>query len=160
MDQEAAYLKALESVASFELHGDRLTLRTASGAVAVEFSLSDSPDLSGTTWQLSLYYVGGDAVTSPLAGTTITANFTEDGKLTGSAGCNSYFAEYQVDGDSLSVGPVGSTKKLCMEPSGVMEQEAAFLVILETASGYQINGDTLILLDANGAPLAEFSTTS
>jgi heat shock protein HslJ len=35
MEQEAAFLKALETVASYELEGQRLTLRTADGAMAV-----------------------------------------------------------------------------------------------------------------------------
>jgi heat shock protein HslJ len=157
MEQEAAYLKALESVASFELLGDRLTLRTATGAIAVEFSLSESLGLSDSEWVMSLYYVGGDAVTSPLADTTITASFTADGKLSGSAGCNRYHGSYQVDGESLTIGPVATTKMACPEPPGVMEQEAAFLILLENTAAYQIMGDTLILLDANGAPLAEFT---
>ena len=158
MDQETAYLKALETVASFELKGDRLTLRTASGAIAVEFSRAVSVGLSDTQWGLSLYYVGGDAVTSPLAGTTITANFFAEGKLSGSAGCNTYQGTYEVDGESLDIGPLMSTKKACSQPPGVMEQETTFLVLLENTAAYQIKGDTLILLDATGAPLAEFTT--
>jgi heat shock protein HslJ len=156
MDQEAAYLKALESVASFELKGDRLILYTASRAIAAEFSLSESAGLSDTEWELSLYYVGGDAVTSPLVGTRLSAHFTADGKLSGSAGCNRYQGSYQMAGDSLTIGPVASTKMACPDPAGVMEQEAAFLVILENTAAYQIKGDTLVLLDSNGAPLAEF----
>lgn len=159
MEQEAAYLKALESVASFELLGDRLTLRTASGAIAVEYSQSKSIGLSDTSWSLSLYYVGGDAVTSPLVGTEITANFSEDGKLTGSTGCNNYFSSFQVDGDSLSLGPVGATKMACPEPPGVMDQETAFLAILDNTRAYKINVDRLFLLDANGAILAEFTAS-
>jgi len=158
MEQETAYLKALESVAAFELLGDRLILRTASGAIAVEFNLSESAGLSDTEWMMSMYYVGGDAVTSPLVGTTITASFAADGKLSGSAGCNRYQGSYQVDGYTLTIGPVASTKMACPEPPGVMEQEAAFLVILEKTAAYQIKGDTLILLDGNGAPLAEFTS--
>lgn len=157
MDQEAAYLKALESVASFELKGDHLMLYTADGAIAAEFNFAESAGLANTEWELSLYYVGGDAVTSPLAGTTLTAHFAADGKISGSAGCNRYQGSYQVAGNSLTIGPVVSTKMACTDPAGVNEQEVAYLVILENTAAYQIKGDTLILLDANGAPLAEFT---
>jgi heat shock protein HslJ len=36
----------------------------------------------------------GSAVASPLPGTSITATFTEGGKLTGSAGCNRNTASF------------------------------------------------------------------
>jgi heat shock protein HslJ len=159
MDQEAAYLKALETVASFELSGDRLTLRTASGAIAVEYSLAESIGISDTIWNMSLFYIGGDAVTNPLAGTSITALFAEDGKLSGSTGCNQYFSTYKLDGDQLTIGPLGSTKMACPEPPGVMEQEVAILALLENTSAYYINADTLFLLDANGSLLAEFTAS-
>jgi len=159
MEQEAAYLQALASTATFELQGDRLTLRAANGETAVEYSLFESIGLLDTSWQLSLYYVGGDAVTSPLAGTEITANFMEGGKLSGSAGCNNYTAGYELDGNALTIGPAASTRMACSEPSGVMEQEAAFLALLEQTASYKINVDTLTLMDANGTPLAEFTAS-
>jgi heat shock protein HslJ len=59
----------------------------------------------------------------------------------------------------MTIGPVGSTKMACVEPPGVMEQEAAFLALLEKASAYTINADTLVLMDANGAILAEFTAS-
>ncbi len=152
MEQEAAYFKALESVASFELRGDRLTLRTASGAIAVEYSLSESIGLSDTLlavepvlcWRRSGHLTPGWHGRSH-------ANFTEDGKLSGSAGCNNYNASYQVDGDSLTIGPVASTKMACPEPPGVMDKKPPSWRSWRVRAAYQINVDTLILLDANGA---------
>jgi heat shock protein HslJ len=40
-----------------------------------------------------------------------------------------------------------------------MEQEAAFLALLEQTASYKINVNTLILMDANGTPLAEFTAS-
>lgn len=159
MDQEAAYLKALQAASSYTIEADRLTLKDPSGAVLVVFGLLEQKTLTDTDWFLSQYYVGGDAVTTPLAGSVITATFAPDGRLNGSAGCNTYSASYEMDGSSLKIGPVMTTKKACAEPQGVMEQEAAFLVILEQTDSYEIKGDRLILRDASGAELAEFTAS-
>jgi hypothetical protein len=43
MDQEAAYFNALASAATFKIDGDRLTMRTAEDAAAVEFSRESVP---------------------------------------------------------------------------------------------------------------------
>jgi hypothetical protein len=91
-----------------------------------------------------------------LLGTEVTAVFGEDGALTGSAGCNRYTAGYEIDGDSISIGPAASTRMFCAEPEGVMEQETAYLAALESAATYAIQGDTLELWNAEGARLASY----
>jgi heat shock protein HslJ len=64
-----------------------------------------------------------------------------EGRISGSAGVNSYFATYEVDGETLTLGPVGST--MMMGPEKAMAQELAFLSALATAKSYQVDGDTL-----------------
>ena len=56
-------------------------------------------------WQLVWY--GGGA--SPLEGTQISPDFRDDGTLTGIAGCNSYFADYEIDGDQFVIGAIAPT---------------------------------------------------
>jgi len=41
----------------------------------------------------------------------------EDTKVAGFAGCNNYFATYTVSENTLSLGPVGATRKLCPDMS-------------------------------------------
>ncbi len=62
-------------------------------------------------------------------------------------GCNTYGAGYRVDGTSLSVSSLYSTKMHCNEPEGVMEQESRCLNLVASATGYRIDGDRLDLLD-------------
>ena len=57
--------------------------------------------------------------------------------MTGNAGCNSYFASYQLNGDKLTISNAGSTLMACLAP-GVMVQEAAYLEALQKAASYQI----------------------
>jgi heat shock protein HslJ len=110
--------------------------------------------LVGTNWTLDSFYPA-DAVSSVMAGTTITAVFDGDGSVTGSAGCNRYFASYTVTATSISIGTAGSTKMYCTS-DGVMLQESTYLASLGRATTFTLAGDRLTLTDANGAKLLSF----
>ena len=156
MEQETAYLQAIGKAATYQIEGDQLTLRGSDGATLASYQASVGTSLENTHWQLTGYNNGKEAVVGVLEGTDVSAVFGADGKLAGSGGCNNYTADYQVDGSSLHIGPAASTRKLCSEPQGVMEQEAAYLKALESAGTYQIQGDKLEIRDANGALLASY----
>ena len=96
------------------------------------------------------------SVVSVINGTQITAAFDVDGQVAGSAGCNNYFASYETDGEGISIGPAGSTRMMCNEPAGIMEQEGQYLAALETAARYRIEGDTMEMRTADGAIVANF----
>jgi heat shock protein HslJ len=150
MDQEMAYLAALGGAASYLVEGDRLEIADSAGLTVLVFAVREPAPLTGTTWQMTSYNNGREAVVSPLRGTEITALFGEDGSLTGSAGCNSYATTYELDADNITLGSIGITFKMCTEPEGIMEQESAYLAALESARSYGIEGDTLELMDAEG----------
>jgi heat shock protein HslJ len=94
------------------------------------------------------YHTGREAVVGLLEGTEIDAVFGEDGDLTGSAGCNQYFAGYETEGDLITIGAPGATRRFCAEPPGVMEQEAAYVAALASAATWNISGDQLQLRTA------------
>ncbi|MBI1225932.1 MAG: META domain-containing protein [Bacteroidetes bacterium] len=75
----------------------------------------------------------------------ITLVFSE-GKLNGAAPCNSYFAEYSINGSTISLGDLGVTKRFCDE----MEQENAYLSLLSKAQAYSVRGDKLDIFSSNG----------
>lgn len=87
----------------------------------------------------------GNAV---LEGTQITADF-RDGQVRGSAGCNSYFASYQRTTAELQVGAASSTRIFCNGPEGIMEQEAAYLRLLQSSATYQISEGQLAIYDSS-----------
>ena len=93
----------------------------------------------------------------PLEGTTLTATFTEDGEISGGAGCNTYRAPFTVDGTAIEVSRPASTKKLCAQPDGVMEQEAAYLEALASAERFRIDGRPLQLTRADGTRVVQFT---
>ena len=88
------------------------------------------PSLQGTTWR---------AVDIPGA----TLSFPEEGRIAGSGSCNRFFGSVKVEGDSLEISGVGSTKMACPEP--IMGQEQKYLQALAGATRYAIEGSTLTI---------------
>jgi heat shock protein HslJ len=113
-------------------------------------SSDDGASLQGTRW--ALVTLGGGAL---LPGTAPSVEFSED-QMSGSTGCNTYFSEYEVSGDELSIGAVAVTEMWCMEPEGVMDQEQAFLDALASVTGYRLAGERLELLDGTGEAILTF----
>jgi heat shock protein HslJ len=104
--------------------------------------------LQNGTWTLT--GIQGESGSIPiLNGTTITAVFGTDGKITGSSGCNNYFSSYQVSGNMITVGAVGQTKMACGSPSGIMIQETTYIAMLQNAVTYEVN-DTMLVINTGG----------
>lgn len=100
-------------------------------------------DAEGKLWKLVSYNE-----TPVLAGSEITLELA-DGKLNGSSGCNTYFADYQIEGSQLMVDQAGSTRKAC-EPD-VMAQETAYLNLLQQANSViAITNSVLTIETAEG----------
>jgi heat shock protein HslJ len=123
------------------------TLLTTLLLSACSLSAPAGDPLDGTSWQLSAL---GDR--SPVEGTTVTLGF-EDGRATGSAGCNSYGGAYEVDGEKIVFREVASTLMLCTNP-GVMEQEAEFLGSLNEVNRFELASGRLQLYRSDGEALA------
>ena len=68
-----------------------------------------------------------------------------------------YRASFEIDGDTMSIGPAASTRRLCSQPEGVIEQEVAFLALLEDVATYTIASNQLDFKNAEGTVLAQFS---
>lgn len=141
MKQAAAYSAALAATKSLLSDGTTLILKDAAGKIVATF-VAISQDLNGTAWRVVQYNNGKEAVVSLIQGTEITAAFADD-QVTGSAGCNTYFAGFKVDGKTIKIDAPGSTMMSCGEPEGVMEQEAAFLAALESAATFSNRGNSL-----------------
>ncbi|WAI01748.1 META domain-containing protein [Methanogenium organophilum] len=162
MTQETDYLTLLNETVSFSGVGDELNLCDSDGNVLLVFERAVPPaavPLTGTTWMLTSYNNGNEAVVSVIAGTEITLNLDEDGEIAGSAGCNTYFASYETDGNALSFGMIGSTEMFCEEPEGIMAQETTYLNLLNTAAGYVIERDSLTVQDSSGKTILTFTAT-
>ncbi len=116
-----------------------------------------APSLTGTTWYL-VSLNEGDASLSTKPGTTITAFFDAQGKVSGSAGCNQYTASYEATVVGLSIGAPASPTMNCKEPAGIMTQETVYLSAIQGAATYSLAGDTLTIKDSGGKALLTYST--
>jgi putative lipoprotein len=88
-------------------------------------------------------------------GSTPTLVLEPDGKLHGKGGVNSFFGSYERQGESgLRFSPLGSTTMA--GPPALMDQEAAYLRLLERADGFRLRGGTLELTVA-GEPALVFA---
>ena len=126
------------------------TIIAVLAVVLVACGGSDANALRNTAWELES--LAGNAV---LSGTTITIEFSDD-QVSGSAGCNQYWGNYQAEENRLSVSDVFSTEMGCLEPTGILEQETAYLTALSVATSYQITADRLEMFDESGDQVLVF----
>jgi heat shock protein HslJ len=156
MDQESSYLAALALVSSFEVSQESLRMFDTDGNLVLEFDPLEPVALVGTNWLLTAYNNGRGGMQSVMIDTEITANFSEDGVVSGSAGCNSYNGSFQAAEETISIGPIANTEMACMEPDGMMDQETQYLTALHKAAVYTIHDDRLEIRDENGSGVAYF----
>jgi len=153
MEQEGEYFSTLESAASYQVVADRLEISNSASETILVFGVSEAAPMTGTPWKLNLLDDGEGKVISTIAGTEITMVFSEDGSLSGSSGCNTYNGPYEIKAEQITIGPIASTMMSCTDPGLIMEQEFAYLQMLETVTNYQIKGNELELVNAKGARL-------
>ena len=149
---ERAYLAALGRVTAWHLDGSDLVLADDDHTELLRY-VEASPI---GDWEVTAF-LSGDAVTSPLPGTTMTAKFADDGTLTGSSGCNTYQTAYSLGRGSIEIEPPAATQMACAAPKGVMDQEAAYLAALPTAVGYRVDGGSLALVGPDGTYVASYA---
>jgi heat shock protein HslJ len=109
-----------------------------------------SPDSEGNSpavfeeqgWVLQ-YYRKSTAVEG------VNANiYFSDGKVSGSTGCNSFSGEYTFNGEEsgdLHITNLAVTEMACLEPQGLMDQEAFFLETLNDASRFEYSPGQLMI---------------
>ena len=156
MKQADDYMAALASAVTYQIQGDTLELSDAGGIVVATFTTQPT-GLAGTSWNVLFYNNGTGGVVSVIIGTELTADFGQDGNLTGSAGCNNYTAAYEADDQgNISIGPAASTFMMCSDPEGIMEQEQEYLTALQSAATYRVEGNTMEMRTAEGSTAASF----
>jgi len=150
MEQETAILAILQEAVSFSLETDTLTIHTPQGDLV--YKPKQDLSLEGPIWVLS-GLAKDMVIISTWVDEAITAEFV-DGQVSGSGGCNNYFSAYELDGNSLTLGPIGATRMMCEDE--VSQWEMEFFAALETVAGYTITRGTLTLTDAGGSTLITF----
>ncbi|HYY97786.1 MAG TPA: META domain-containing protein [Pyrinomonadaceae bacterium] len=112
--------------------------------------------LANTRWVLASF--GAEGGQSPVVeGATITLSFGDDGRASGSGGCNSYGGEYTERGEGLSFGPLASTKRACLDERA-NRQEQRYLAALGAASRFELSGGRLTIFQGDGRGSLNFTS--
>lgn len=112
----------------------------------------DPAPLAGTHWRLTeLPGEEGFAVDPELRAHLVLDG--EEGRVSGSSGCNRIVGTFTLDGDTLSIGPLAGTRMACPPPA--MELERRVHAALAAVTGYSIDGERLTLEGPDG-PVARF----
>jgi len=147
MEQEQEYFDALADINGWSLEGTTLELYGDTAYLVFErIAPASDASLEGTEWALESFVTGGDAVSSLVANTSISATIT-NGAISGNATCNTYTGTVKVDGAGIKISRIAATEMAC--ETG-MEQESQYLQALAEVSTWKIEGNTLTLSAENG----------
>ncbi len=94
--------------------------------------------LEGTIWRLSTFAISPEPIQVP-DDVTITAEF-KTAKVGGKGGCNQYGGDYIMDGNTLKISALFSTKMFCEK---TMNWEIRYFQQLEKSQSYSTNGESL-----------------
>jgi heat shock protein HslJ len=100
---------------------------------------ADGYDLDGTSWVLVTYRKN-----APLPDTNPTLIFEGD-QVSGNASCNSFGGGYTINGQEISFEQMFTTMMACMQPDGIMEQEADYMEMLSQVREYEVQDGQLVL---------------
>ncbi|MEJ2501504.1 MAG: META domain-containing protein [Campylobacterales bacterium] len=95
--------------------------------------------LADTRWELA-QIAGGDVAVTGRAWLRISDQ--EGFHVEGSGGCNTFAGPLRVSGETVTIGPLISTRMACPD----MQEEQAFFHALGQVDGYRLEGETLLLL--------------
>jgi putative lipoprotein len=123
----------------------------SSGAPATPAVAPVNAPILDLTWRADL--IKGEPVA---ADTESTLSIASDLRAGGRGGCNSYFAQASVGGESIGFSAIAATRMACLSEVATA-QETAFFAALEAARVWRMDGEQLLFLDADGTELLRFS---
>ena len=77
----------------------------------------------------------------------VTLNFGNDGRVSGRASCNNYVGAYQVDGRTLQLSQLATTRRACAP--ALNEQETRFVQTLEQISRFHLDETGALILEGD-----------
>lgn len=117
-------------------------LLTIATSLAMETN-QPTASLPSSAWQVTTF-----AGQTPLADHPITFEFDNEGSISGDASCNRFGGSCSIDGNTIKIGPLRSTRRAC-EPE-IMQQEHKFLALLGAVTTWSADGNELVLTAPDG----------
>jgi heat shock protein HslJ len=144
-NKEAAFFRLLGNVSVLSLDNGKLLFTQGGRQVLIFTKVKplNAADLTGT-WRLKA--IQGASANARFTGKIPTLSFNADeSRVSGNAGCNSYNGAFTLDGNSLSITKLRTTRMACAD----MESEKTFTGLLSGTSTVELDGNTLTLKDGN-----------
>jgi heat shock protein HslJ len=113
-------------------------LLTITTSLAMETNPS-SVTLPGSAWQVTAF-----AGQTPLEDHPITFEFDTEGNIAGDGSCNRFGGACTIEGDTIKIGPLRSTRRAC--EAEIMQQEHKFLALLASVTAWKIDPDGILVL--------------
>ena len=148
MSAESAYLKLLEAAEKYAITDGQLTLTTGDEKT-LTFEAAEKPKLAGSSWTVTNYNNGKEAVVGVTGDAELTLVFGTDGTVSGSGGVNTFNGPFESDASSIKIGPLATT--LMAGPDELMTQEQLYLTALQAATEWDITYGVLSLRDGDDA---------
>jgi len=115
---------------------------------------NESPTFINTIW--SANFVEGKPL---VEGSSITVQFDNQGRVTGSDGCNSFNSSYTINGSEITINPnMVSTRKACSED--VMSQADTFTKLLIASTQYKLGDGIMMLIQGESEGLSFSGVTN
>lgn len=125
---------------------------TALLGLALLNSANAQDDLENSSWQLVAIHSFNDSVFVPDKPENYLLRFRMENRLQVEADCNQAGATWEIDGDSLSITALVTTRKLCNAPSLFNR----YIMTLQQTESATRQTNTLILRSSNGVDWMEF----
>lgn len=120
-------------------------LLTITASLAMETN-QNPVTLPGSAWEVTTF-----AGQTPLADHPITFEFDNEGNIAGDASCNRFGGTCTIEGNTMKIGPLRSTRRAC-EPE-IMQQETKFLALLATVKAWEIGAEGELVMRGEGGEI-------
>jgi heat shock protein HslJ len=138
MEQETAYLQALETATTYKILGDVLVLKNEADQEVLKYQASD---LVGYLWMWLEFLENNDTRTAPDNPGDYTLELFPDGNVHLQADCNNASGTYTVDGSKLDIEIMVTTLAAC-PPESLSDE---YIQLINDAVIYFREGDFLYL---------------
>ena len=107
------------------------------------------PSFEGTTWAITSFNTSQKAMVSPVSGTSLSIRF-KGGAVSGKSGCNNFSGSYTLNGNAITIAPLATTRKACLDDA-VATQEQLVLAAIQSTVTWTVHDGLLDLVRPDGA---------
>lgn len=104
--------------------------------------------------QWKLIELNGISLTNENVNVTLTLNTTNH-QVNGNGGCNNYFGNYKLDGNTIKISNMGATKMFCVETANIEDEffntlkDKSDIKVTDSQLTFSKGGKTVLIFQKN-----------